>query len=228
VTINQVGNVGIGTTNPLSKFHIRAGADQNFRINAGTSLEVQAVNDADSTYVPMTLRAGRFDFENGNVGIGTTNPGAFKLKVVGDVAITGALLTQTGSDFAEEFKAPVALEPGTVVVMGDEGYKSVKACENSYDKTVVGIVSDNPSIIAGRTDIDNKNPEKVIVAMMGVVKVKVADINGKIIKGDLLTTSDMKGYAMRAKNSKQGTIIGKALEDLNTKTGEIKVLVNLQ
>jgi len=92
-------------------------------------------------------------------------------------------------------------------------------------------VSDNPSIIAGRTDIDNKNPEKVIVAMMGVVSVKVTDINGHIEKGDLLTPSGVKGYAMKVsgnRDDRSGTIIGKALENLNTKTGKIKVLVNLQ
>jgi uncharacterized protein (TIGR02145 family) len=79
------GNVGIGTTNPLSKFQVRAGADQNFRLGAGTTLEVQAVNDADTLYVPMTLRASKFDFENGNVGIGTTNPGE-KLEVAGTIS----------------------------------------------------------------------------------------------------------------------------------------------
>jgi len=164
---------------------------------------------------------------SGNVGIGTA-PAAYKLKVGGDVAITGTLLTQTGSDFAEEFKAKAALLPGTVVVMGDEGYKSVKPCSKSYDKTVVGIVSDNPSIIAGRTDADNKNPEKVVVAMMGVVKVKVTAMGGSIERGDLLTTSSVSGYAMKASSAKQGTIIGKALEDLEGDRGEIRVLVNLQ
>jgi len=33
---------------------------------------------------------------------------------------------------------------------------------------------------------------------------------------------------MKAKDIKPGTIIGKALEDLNSRRGEIKVLVNLQ
>ncbi len=279
VTINNVGNVGIGTTAPGNKLAISGSASSIgafidntntagygvLRINSGnadaaTGAALYSMGSTYSgvgAYAPNTTSLVGFNSgglslsaitgdikmftagtavanerlritNGGNVGIGTNAPGAYKLKVAGDVAITGALLTQTGSDFAEEFKADTPLEPGTVVTMGDNGYKSVKACERSYDKTVVGIISDNPSIIAGRTDIDKENPEKVVVAMMGVVTVKVSNVNGQIEKGDLLTSSSLRGYAMKAKNEKQGTIIGKALEDLNTKKGKIKVLVNLQ
>jgi hypothetical protein len=160
----------------------------------------------------------------GNVGIGTTDPGVYRLKVAGDVAITGTLQTQTGSDFAEEFSVFSDLEPGTVVTMADDGYKSVKAANKAYDSKVVGIVSDNPSIIAGRVESE----KKVVVAMMGVVSVKVSDVNGVVKKGDLLTSSAVSGYAMKAVDYKPGTIIGKALEDLAGKSGSIKVLVNLQ
>jgi hypothetical protein len=220
-----------GVIRGASAFISKYGANANSR---SWRLTHDTVSFGDFALQQSTTQTGstydtKMYFGNtGNVGIGTTAPGAYKLKVVGDVAITGALLTQTGSDFAEEFKADAPLEPGTVVVMGSNGYKSVKSCEISYDKTVVGIISDNPSIIAGRTDIDKESPEKVIVAMMGVVTVKVSDVNGQIEKGDLLTSSNLKGYAMKARSEKQGTIIGKALEDLNVKKGKIKVLVNLQ
>ena len=160
---------------------------------------------------------------SGNVGIGLTNPTA-KLHVSGNAIISGTLTTQTGADFAEEFVSAGYIEPGTVVVMSDIGYKSVEECGGEYDKTVVGIVSDNPSIIAGKVDSDNK----VVVAMMGVVSVKVSDVNGDIEKGDLLTTSDIKGYAMRADDNREGTIIGKALENSKKRRGVVKVLVNLQ
>ena len=170
----------------------------------------------------------------GNVGIGTTTPTEAKLvinagagmalKAYGNGIFTGTLQTQTGSDFAEEFATTKDLETGTVVVMDDNGYKTVRPCNQSYDKTVVGIVSNNPSIIAGRVN----SKHKAIIAMMGVVKVKVSDVNGEISKGDLLTTSGIYGYAMKSENSKPGTIIGKALENLDGKTGEINVLVNLQ
>ncbi len=246
--INSAGNVGIGTTNPLVKFQINSGVYAN-GMTLGSAANITQSLTFDGTGWGMHfgmmsngngwIQQGRTDSATaynlslqaagGNVGIGTTDPGAFKLKVVGDMAVTGTLQTQTGSDFAEEFATSDVLEPGTVVVMGDLGYKSVRACNKSYDKTVVGIVSDNPSIIAGRSEAAaSVGKNKAIVAMMGVVKVKVSAMNGTVSRGDLLTTSNLKGYAMKAKSEKQGTIIGKALEDLNGSKGEIKVLVNLQ
>jgi hypothetical protein len=181
--------------------------DMFFRtIGSGSSLEV------------MRLTSG------GNVGIGTTDPGTYRLKVSGDVAITGSLQTQTGSDFAEEFSVVKDLPTGTVVVMDDNGHKSVRASSEAYDPKLIGVVSDNPSIIAGRVNSEHK----VIVAMVGVVSVNVSNVNGRISKGDLLTSSMIEGYAMKAKDFKPGTIIGKALENLSTKEGKIKVLVNLQ
>jgi hypothetical protein len=46
--------------------------------------------------------------------------------------------------------------------------------------------------------------------------------------GDLLTTSDMPGYAMKATDPKIGTILGKAMGTLESGTGVIEVLVTLQ
>jgi len=194
----------------------------------GTDNEIvigyNAVGLGSNTAVYGNTSMTKHIFSNGSVGIGTTDPGAYKLKVAGDVAITGTLQTQTGSDFAEEFSVAEELKPGTVVVMADKGYKSVEACSQEYDRTVVGIVSDNPSIIAGKVD----SKKKAVVAMMGVVSVNVCNENGSIHKGDLLTTSNIEGLAMKADEFKFGTVIGKALEDLNGKKGSIKVLVNLQ
>ena len=74
---SDTGNVGIGTTSPLSKLHLRGGTNVNLQIGSvGTELQIKATNDADSAYVPMILRASEYNILNGNVGIGTTSPGA--------------------------------------------------------------------------------------------------------------------------------------------------------
>ncbi len=166
---------------------------------------------------------GSGGIQNEGVGIGTSNP-LEKLHVVGNVRVSGTLATQTGSDFAEEFVVSDYIEPASVVVMGDLGYKSVKESSEAFDSSVVGVVSDNPSIVAGKVDSDNK----AIVAMVGVVSVKVVDEGGNIKRGDLLTSSSVPGYAMKADKYVGGTIIGKALEDLEGEKGMVKVLVNLQ
>lgn len=249
-------NVGIGTTNPVAKLDIYgtqpgviihsngrltidkgttsyAGGGYFEFINSNPGITIGITDNSDSNHILFKTRpADNIERERmritsgGNVGIGTTNPGNYSLKVVGNVAITGTLETQTGSDFAEDFRSQEVLEPGTVVIMGDEGYKSVKMSRKAHDTQVVGVVSDNPSIIAGRSA--EKNGHQAIVAMVGVVKVKVTDANGSIRRGDLLTSAALAGHAMKTDGSRPGTIIGKALEDLNGKTGEIKVLINLQ
>ena len=249
--LTEGGNLVIGTTTASVRLHVESPAGPvayfSSRINNGNysgyigngqsySLDEFGLYEAfsgkalaayDTASALLNYGGALFIDSTSHVGIGTSNPGTASLKVVGDAVVTGTLSTQTGSDFAEEFRSAGELEPGTVVVMGDLGYKSVKASGGAYDKTVVGIVSDNPSIIAGHIKTTAKE-NKVVVAMSGVVSVKVTATGGRIERGDLLTTSSISGQAMKAKDYRSGTIIGKALEDLEGKSGVIKVLVNLQ
>ncbi len=176
----------------------------------------------------QSTKAGDSYFTGGNLAIGSTAPGAYKLHVTGNAYITGNLTVNgvfsAGADVAEEFATPRALEPGTVVVMGSSGYKSAEPATQEYDQSVVGVVSDNASFTMGRID----SPNKSAIAMVGVVKVKVTGYNGAISQGDLLTTSNQAGYAMKAAKPRIGTIIGKALEDFAGQSGSIMALINLQ
>ena len=88
------GNVGIGTTNPYGKLHVQANADAYASFNYASSgfggttsdevsltysnkLHFGAINSSNNPQVTMSL------LKDGNVGIGTTNPGAYKLSVIG-------------------------------------------------------------------------------------------------------------------------------------------------
>jgi hypothetical protein len=84
------GNVGIGTTAPITIFDVRPQANTNFLLNGASTLGSDTLvlgnmNDAASAYEPMLFQASVYDFANGNVGIGTTAP-AWQL----DVATSGA------------------------------------------------------------------------------------------------------------------------------------------
>ena len=76
----------------------------------------------------------------------------------------------------------------------------------------------------------------MLVATTGRVKEKVDATNGPIQIGELLVTSDRKGFAMKSvpvdiggiRMHRPGTLIGKALEPLAHGTGEILVLLSLQ
>jgi hypothetical protein len=66
------------------------------------------------------------------------------------------------------------------------------------------------------------------VALSGTVLCKAETGNGSIEIGDLLVSSSIHGHAMRDDNPAPGTVIGKALEPLDSGTGMIKVLVMLR
>ena len=76
----------------------------------------------------------------------------------------------------------------------------------------------------GHNDVFTQTP----IALAGRVPCKVTDENGPIRRGDLLTTSSTPGHAMRAdidSFDKIGSVIGKALEPMESGTGVIEVLV---
>src|SRR5438046_10502349 len=98
-------------------------------------------------------------------------------------------------------------------------------------RSVAGVVSTQPGVIFGEG-----GPNRVLVATTGRVKVKVNANRYPIHIGDLLVTSDVPGVAMKSKPfrihgqsmHRPGTIIGKALESLNSGEGTILVLLSLQ
>ena len=68
------------------------------------------------------------------------------------------------------------------------------------------------------------------VALSGRVYVLADAANGSIEPGDLLTTSDRPGHAMKATDPSRthGAILGKAMSALDQGQGMILVLVTLQ
>jgi hypothetical protein len=245
--VKEDGKVGIGTHNPtLASLQIQppSTGDAALALRPRTGLsgytllftldDTGARIQANSASRDLILGANNLTNQlvlkpNGRIGIGTTDPGSYKLYVDGNQHITGDLsiggnFSVTGADLAEEFSSEEYLEPGTVVVMGDNGYRSTKASEIPYDGTVLGAISTKPALVLGSAE----GEYKAIIAFIGVVPVKVTNINGKIQKGDLLVSSSVKGYAMKAQEAIIGTIIGKALEDFDEEFGIINVLINLK
>jgi hypothetical protein len=73
---------------------------------------------------------------------------------------------------------------------------------------------------------DGKHP----VALTGRVYCNVDAAAAPIQPGDLITTSDIPGYGMKAvdHDRAQGAIIGKAMTSLESGRGQVLVLVSLQ
>lgn len=195
------------------------------------------INDVPATSDYGIYQAGVNDtnYFGGDVGIGTASPTA-KLHVVGNIVATGSItgasvIGATYQDLAEWVPASVDMTPGTVVVLNSERNNEVRPSSNAYDTAVAGVVSRQPGIILG-VGADSSE----MIATTGRVKVHVTAANGPIRVGDLLSTSDKAGVAMKSlpidlagtKIHRPGTLIGKALEPLESGEGEILVLLSLQ
>lgn len=164
-------------------------------------------------------------FENSAGGIG--------LRVVGKTQ-TNVLQVLGGSDLSEGFDVGGdEIEPGTVVSIDPANPGKLIAATCAYDKKVAGIVSGaggvNVGMIMGQEGsiANGSHP----VALSGRVYCKANGGANGIEPGDLLTSSDETGRAMKAvdHDSAQGAIIGKAMTALKPgESGLVLVLVNLQ
>lgn len=163
---------------------------------------------------------------NGDVGIGTVNPGA-KLHVNGNIKAQMKTLYSSpnykymrwigegsvpahdgiyelGYDIAELFNTNEEVEPGDVLVIDSNG--KLKKSDKPYVTKVAGIVSTAPAILFEGSELQiapephkfekGTNPP---VTLAGRVLANVSAENGPIEPGDLLTTSPTPGHAMKAK-----------------------------
>jgi|ERR1041385_1421408 hypothetical protein len=207
--------------------------------------EIKAVNaglGSNETDLVFSVWAGpilsellRIQGGSGNVGIGTATPGA-KLdvggnaNVAGDLTVTGDVIL-SNADCAEEFDihSTVHAQPGMVMVIDDQG--GLSPSSRAYDRRVAGVISGagtfRPAI---RLDSQKSSSGRLPVALLGKVYCYADASYGKIMVGDLLTTSTTVGHAMAVDDHSQavGAVLGKALEPLTSGRGLIPVLVALQ
>ena len=247
---NITGNVGIGTANPGQDLHI-VGTDVRARLQATdnasyaateyvtggrtwhTGVGGSATPSVASKYYIFDDTASQFRVvvePNGNVGLGTTTPQA-KLDVIGTIR-TSVLTITGGADLAEPFKmSSPEIAKGAVVIIDEENPGHLKLSTKAYDTRVAGVVSGANGIKPGIS----LHQEGVIeggenVALSGRVYVQADATNGAIKPGDLMTTSDTPGHAMKVNDhtKSQGAILGKAMSGLKEGQGMVLVLVTLQ
>jgi hypothetical protein len=162
--------------------------------------------------------------------LATNDAGGPAARFEGNVYVTGDVIL-SGADCAEDFDVAVgaACEPGTVMVMDDEG--QLIPCSKAYDRRVAGVISGagayRPAMILDKQEgVENRSP----VALFGKAFCRVDARFGQIEVGDLLTTSPHEGHAMKAADAKQafGAIVGKALRPFVEGIGLVPILVALQ
>jgi hypothetical protein len=197
-------------------------------------LGISEGNDGMQARSNAAGKSGIWGYSTSPTGYG----GAFSNSAGGTALLVSGLaqvgtLQITGADLAESF--PVgneALEPGTVLEIVGDDQGSLRESRSAYDTRVAGVVSGANGMPAGVVleGHDFESHGKAQVAMSGRVWVKCDATRGAIHVGDLLTTSDEPGQAMRATDSSRstGAILGKAMTNLERAHGLVLVLVSLQ
>jgi hypothetical protein len=231
----STNNVGIGTTTPAGKLAVTGSWDgQNGALTlAGQKPTIRFSGDAISGNQQWLIHEGAngpgdLEFYNG----GTTGAWSLVMSLTpdGNVKVTGDILL-TNADCAEDFDIHAAeqIEPGTVMVLGEEG--KLEQSQKAYDKRVAGVVSGagdyKPGIVL---DKQQSSGTRKPIALLGKVYCKVDAQYGAIGVGDLLTTAPTPGYAMKADDPLKafGAVIGKALRPLAEGQGLIPILIALQ
>jgi hypothetical protein len=166
---------------------------------------------------------------NVSVGIGTSAPTA-KLHVVG-TAMMNVLELTGGLDLAEHFEIAGGGKPGLVVAIDPHNTGRFSIARGAYNRRVAGIISGANNLAAGMVLSGGKHSkESMPIALSGRVWVYCDATKHAIRPGDLLTTSNFAGHAMKVSNytRAQGAVIGKAMTALKSGRGLVLVLVTLQ
>ena len=186
MTILSTGNVGIGTTNPGAKLHaVETGASEALRIDGagggfalvvsgGSSYKTSLKNaSVGNTYASSAAPASGLIVE-GNVGIGTDNPGA-KLDVAGTILATGTITSSNGAGGGLRLgNSDYRIEGGTY--FGDLRYTAPR--HRWYEGSSFVMTIDGGNVGIGATGPD--------------AKLDVHNING----GNATTRAEMKAEAV--------------------------------
>lgn len=149
--------------------------------------------------------------------VNQTNTAAFE---TGGIYAAGHIFAHSNShvgDVAEYFPVNGPSEPGDLIAMDPKNPNVYQVSQGAYNPYVIGVYSTDPSVLVNSPDAGEP------VGLSGRVPVKVVAEGGAIKVGDYLTSSSVKGHAMKATRS--GYSIGRALENLEGETGTVMCLI---
>jgi hypothetical protein len=233
--LNSSGNVGIGVSNPTAALHVKYASPFD-------SPQLELEDPSDFGFARVRMQTGTRRFWDIAVGTGSdeTNSLRFYNDGNGDVMTVTtnghlsvcALTIRGGCDLAEPFEmSSKDIPKGAVVIIDEDHPGQLKLSERAYDTRVAGIVSGaggvSPGILLTQEGVLDTGQN---VALTGRVYAQADASSGPIQPGDLLTTSDTPGHAMKVTDHtrSQGAILGKAMTPLGEGKGVVLVLVTLQ
>ncbi len=159
--------------------------------------------------------------------------------VLADQSFYGAAFNSGSADVAEWVIISEAVEASDVLELDPDNPGHYRKSRGRCSQLIAGVVSTKPGFILGSDsstldfepwtdDSGLSTDDSALLALVGIVPVKVTDEGGPIKPGDLLVSSSTPGYAMKwnrdAAHSPCG-LVGKALNPLTGESGIIFVLL---
>jgi len=242
-SVDDVGSYNSIAVDAADRPHISYYDDTNDDLKYawydGTNWHTETVDRAGSVglYTALALGPGNaVDIAyRGTLKYASTQPAAqgtaavFRVEgstgnVLADGAFYGTAFNSGSADLAEWVSLSRAAATGTVLELDPAHPGSYRPSQSSCSSLVAGVVSSQPGMVLGGTA---SAEGKTLLALAGIVPVKVTNEGGPIQPGDLLVSSSTPGYAMRwaGLDPCPCALVGKALEPMIEETGVISVLL---
>jgi len=144
--------------------------------------------------------------------------------VVAHGSVHGAGFFVGSADVAEWVPVGEAADAGTVLELDTVHPGGYRPSQTACSALVAGVVSSQPGMVLGGIE---PAEGMELLALAGIVPVKVTNEGGPILPGDLLVSSSTPGYAMRwgGDGLCPCALVGKALEPMTGDRGVISVLL---
>lgn len=230
--VDPDGKVGIGTL-PIGGLHIKREP-----LTFGGTLTLEGDTHTYMAFFPDGAAAGRKGFfgfaaaTHSDISLANEIAGGdINLLTTAGGVTSVSILEIRGADLAERFPTSQKIEPGMVVAIDLEKDGQICLARGAYNPAVAGVVSGANGFSVGAVLGNLPGQEDAPpIALSGRVYVWCDASRGPIRTGDLLTTSDTPGHAMKAADPdrKHGAVIGKAMAGLPEGRGLVLALVNLQ
>jgi len=198
-----------------------------YNANYNRTIEIDPSESGDSDAGQITLYNASGGTETIKID-GNYNGTGYGRVATNELQITG------GSDLSEFFSLTSSkkIVKGMVVSIDENNPGNLKISKIKYDKKVAGVVSGANNIRPGLIMSQNGTiaDGEHLIALSGRVYCYVDASENAVEIGDMLTTSDTPGYAMKVDSfdKARGSIIGKAMTSLKSGKGLVLVLITLQ
>ena len=152
----------------------------------------------------------------------------FRADADGDLYADGSFCAQAlelgSADAAEWVGVSGQVEIGDVLALDPTHPLGYRRTSTACSSLIAGVVSSQPGVALGRSSGPGA---QVLLALVGIVPVRVTDEGGSIQPGDLLVSSSTPGHAMRwaGPGPFPCALVGKALEPMTENEGLVLVLL---